>query len=66
MFTLNGQTAIVTGGASGIGLATARMLAEAWAPTWSSPIATRKRDTRSRTVMARGRIRFALCPDGRV
>lgn len=27
MFTLNGQTAIVTGGASGIGLATARMLA---------------------------------------
>ena len=27
MFTLDGQTAIVTGGASGIGLATARMLA---------------------------------------
>lgn len=28
MFTLNGQTAIVTGGASGIGLATARLLTE--------------------------------------
>ncbi len=31
MFTLEGHTAIVTGGASGIGLATARMLAEAGA-----------------------------------
>ena len=31
MLTLEGHTAIVTGGASGIGLATARMLADAGA-----------------------------------